>query len=81
MHGGEATITDSMVSLNRASAEYGGAGGGILSSGTVTITDSTIRDNLAAGGMDYGGYGGGIGISGVATISGSTIRGQLIYAP
>ena len=76
MRGGEATITDSMVSLNRASAEYGGAGGGILSSGTVTITDSTIRDNLAAGGMDYGGYGGGIGISGVATISGSTIVGN-----
>ncbi|MCW5865305.1 MAG: hypothetical protein KIT52_19615, partial [Anaerolineae bacterium] len=73
---GEVTIRDSLVSMNVANADYGGAGGGIGITGVAAIIDSTIADNFAAGGMDYGGYGGGMAVSGVATISGSTIVGN-----
>jgi len=73
---GDATIIDSVVSYNEATADYGGVGGGISVGGRVTIINTTIQGNLARGGMDYGGYGGGIAVSGSATITGSTIAGN-----
>ena len=74
--GGEATITNSLISLNLATGEYGGVGGGLDIGGTATMIGSTVQDNRASGGADYGGYGGGLSITGVATISGSTIAGN-----
>ena len=73
---GEATITDSVVSYNDSTADYGGVGGGITVGGRATIVNTTVQGNVARGGMDYGGFGGGIAVGGTATISGSTIAGN-----
>jgi parallel beta-helix repeat protein/predicted outer membrane repeat protein len=64
-------ITNSIVRSNRAGDGAGGFtpfghGGGIWSSGSATISTSTINDNTA-------GFGGGISNSGTLTIAGSTV--------
>jgi Right handed beta helix region len=71
--GGTLTITNSVVRNNRAGVTDpfpAGTGGGIYSNGTLTVTNSTIRDN--------GGYlaGGGIAGVGAMTITNSTISGN-----
>ena len=45
----------------------GGAGGGGLSCGAATITNSVFTDNLAIGGADGAGVGGGAGSGGAST--------------
>jgi len=80
--------SDATVTLNDLTIENGvgvvsdsdsdGAGGGIYNDGgTVTITDSSITDNMAAAqccGSGYGGPGGGIETdSGTLTITNTTI--------
>ena len=64
---GALTVTDCIISGNRA----GAFGGGIYNSGTLTVTDSTITGNQAA-------QGGGIynGALGTATVTDSIISGN-----
>ena len=56
----------------------GSVGSGVFSEGTVSIVDSTVRDNVTEGE-----FGGGIfnGAGGSMTISGSTIRGNAATSP
>jgi len=71
LNGGDLTLTESIVSSNTA---YVGAG--ILGDrGTITLNDSTIRDNTAVS------RGGGMRINGsVTTVNGSTISGNAVSA-
>lgn len=66
--GGELTLTESTVSGNRS-----GSGGGLASTGPVTIARSIISDNEARGG-DYGA--GGIVNLDVLTITNTTVSGN-----
>jgi CSLREA domain-containing protein len=63
-------IIGSDVTLDRLTIRNGSAtnGGGIYNDGTVTVTNSTIRDNTATG------SGGGIANDGTVTVTSSTIR-------
>ncbi len=58
----------------------GGDGGGILNSGTLTVSGSILSSNSAnlqwKGHNAFGGYGGGIYNSGTLTVSGSTLSGN-----
>ena len=58
-------ITGNTVRSN----SYGSYGGGMYSSGTVTISGNTVTEN-------YAGSGGGMYSSGTATISGNTVTGN-----
>lgn len=62
--GGNLTLDDCVVFGCEALT---GVGGGILSQGTLTVTDCTIAQNTSQG------YGGGIHHDGALTVSGSTI--------
>jgi hypothetical protein len=63
--GAEMTLTNCSVDGNGCN----GSGGGILNSGTLTVTNSTISGNTA-------GYGGGIYSTGTLTMTNSTITGN-----
>jgi len=68
------TSQNAHVTLSKLDIRNGlapGAGGGILSSGTLTINDCTVENNLAKG--QYGSSGGGIYSTGSLTIYSSTI--------
>jgi CSLREA domain-containing protein len=67
---GDLTLSSSVVRGNRTSAYLGeGIGGGIFNdAGTLTLTDSTVRSNAAAGG------GGIMNRSGTLTLTDSTVR-------
>jgi hypothetical protein len=73
--GGTVTITETVVSGNRANAYQAAAGGGVYNLGTMTITSSTIRDNVAADGSlsVQTGWGGGLYNQGNLTITGSDV--------
>jgi Bacterial Ig-like domain (group 3)/PKD domain len=71
---GIAKIVDSTVSGNSNYADpsgtiYDAPGGGVFSTGTLTVTNSTISGNT-------GSLGGGVYVSGSATIEDSTISGN-----
>jgi len=51
-------------------------GGGILNSGVLTVSDSTISGNLANGGVDGGAYGGGIANLGTLTLINCSVVGN-----
>ncbi len=59
---GTLIIQDSAIEANGSPPEepYGGLGGGIISTGDVTITNSFIASNVATTGTLGGGWGGGI---------------------
>jgi hypothetical protein len=68
------TVSNGSVTISGLTIENGstrnGTGGGIFNGGTLTVTDSTIRDNDALGG-------GGIeSVEGMLTVSDSTISGN-----
>jgi Galactose oxidase, central domain len=63
--GAEMTLTNCSVDGNACN----GSGGGILNSGTLTVTNSTISGNTA-------GHGGGISSTGTLTMTNSTITGN-----
>ncbi len=68
--------------VNGSSGEDGGNGGGIYNSGTLTISNSTISNNVtgnggSSAGNGDGGSGGGIYNSGTLTISNSTISNNV----
>jgi hypothetical protein len=69
-----ASATASIAGLTVANGTASAAspsGGGILNRGTLTLTDSTVRDNAAPGGS-----GGGIANFGTATVNDSTFSGN-----
>jgi hypothetical protein len=71
---GTATIIDSTISgntnyTNATGTVYDAPGGGIFSTGALTLTNSTIAGNT-------GSLGGGVYVSGTATIEDSTISGN-----
>jgi hypothetical protein len=70
--GGILTITESMVTANTSAGtiDTTGGAGGIFSTGTAIIADSTVSGNSTSG------SGGGIGNSGSMSITGSTISGN-----
>jgi CSLREA domain-containing protein len=65
---GTVTLNNSIISSNQTGT--GGVGGGIASTGTVTLTNSHVHTNIAAG------NGGGIYNSGSLTLIGSTVSGN-----
>src|SRR3954447_16321996 len=48
--GGTLTLSTSTISDNSGTAPYGGAGGGIYNSGTMTVDNCTLADNYAGNG-------------------------------
>lgn len=74
--GGEATITDSVITENTAALPGAGAGGGIAALGdsTLELTESTVSDNTSNN------LSGGIANAGDATIRRSTISGNTATA-
>ncbi len=66
------TLRASNISGNSVPGPFSGAGGGIYSTGVLTIIDSSIVNNTAA-------KGGGIWSRGELTIEGSEIRGNHSY--
>jgi hypothetical protein len=78
LNGGTLTLDGSTVSDN-----FGGlsstSGGGVFNydRGYMTISDSTISDNVCAGSGDVPGTGGGIRNAGVMEVTDSTISGNL----
>ncbi len=74
---GSLTLNDSIV-INNVSTWMGG---GIYSSGTLTINNTTISDN-SAGQADHSGGGGGAGIwhyQGTLTLNNSAISGNMLF--
>ncbi len=74
---GDLTLNDTTISGGRSSLVFfyfSGSGGGILNSGTLTLTNSTVSDNTI-GGFGLGG-GGGIENFGMATLNNSTVSGN-----
>src|SRR5262249_30285710 len=63
---GNLTLNDLTLSGGLISAPY--SGGGLYNSGTVALTDDTLTNNSAAGGL-----GGGLYNSGTATLTGDTL--------
>jgi len=70
---GTLVLTDCLVTGNSASGTSSGNGAGISNSGTLTVTNSTFRNNTATN------RGGGILNTGTATIIGSTLSNNLAY--
>jgi hypothetical protein len=70
-------LVDSTVSANIAGNGVNGDGGGVHSTGSLSLTNSTVTGNQAAG------LGGGLSILGVgkAKITDSTINGNSVVAP
>jgi len=64
------------LSENVAGVDGAGNGGGIMSNGTLTITNSTLSGNEALGAYGYPGLGGGIYNYGAVTINSSTLSGN-----
>lgn len=75
--GSSITLQDSTVSNNIAGNAVNGGGGGIFSTGPLTLTNSTVTGNE---GVDLGG-GIFIGGSGTATITDSTVSGNTVASP
>jgi len=74
---GDLTLNDTTISGGRSSLFFyffSGPGGGILNSGTLTLTNSTVSGN-AIGGYGFG-NGGGIENFGLATLTNSTVSGN-----
>jgi len=72
--GGSVVLTDSVVSNSSSIGKYA-SGGGIFSSGNVTLTNSTVSGNLADS-SKYDGVGAGVYAGGSVTIVNSTISGN-----
>ncbi len=70
---GTLALTNCLVTGNFATGTSSGNGAGISNSGTLTVTNSTIRNNTAIN------RGGGILNTGTATIIGSTLSNNLAY--
>jgi hypothetical protein len=78
------TITDSLVIQNQAGSAAPGAtagGGGISSNGPLTVTGSTIRDNLATLVLTGTAAGGGIATTAALTLTNSTVSGNTAETP
>jgi len=75
-NGNTTTISDTTISGNRAGniTENGDGGGIDLGFGSLTITNSTIADNI-----EYAGSGEGGGINGPATLNNTILTGNLAY--
>ena len=70
--GASLTVSDSVIRNNAASE-----GGGLLSFGTTTITNSTIDGNSAGSSNSALARGGGLALGGTVTIVGSTISNNV----
>ena len=64
---GDAHVVISGVTIRHGTMYAGGGGAGIFNAGTLSLTDTAVRDN----------YGGGIWNAGTLTLTNSTIRGNL----
>ncbi len=69
-----ATISSNSNITSNSSTGSGLSGGGILNNGTLTVSDSTIAQNIAVG------NGGGIESTGTLTLEGSTLADNLAFA-
>ena len=73
---GTLTLTNSIVSVNKASSSNNSMGGGIYNAGTLTLVNSTVSGNTAI--TDQTGIieGGGIKNEGTLTLINSTVSGN-----